>query len=86
MAIAYTTILQQDSYRGATIWQRSGWDHHLPRRDRKPTPTPAKLAMAKGPDMEYDYDMLERETGPAVGHTHRIQPTFGVKYPRDRGD
>jgi len=41
--------------------------------------------MAKGRDMEYDYDMLERETRTAVGYTRRIQPTFGVKYPRDRG-
>ena len=41
--------------------------------------------MAKGPNMEYDYDMLERETGTAMGHTHRIQSTFGIKYPGDCG-
>ena len=42
--------------------------------------------MAKGPDMEHDYDMLERETGTAVGHKRRIQSTFGIKYPGDRGN
>ena len=41
--------------------------------------------MAAGPDMEYDYDMLERETRTAMGHTLCIQPALGVKYPGNHG-
>ena len=39
--------------------------------------------MVTGPHMEYDHVLLEREVGPAVGHTRYVQPTFGVEYPGD---
>ena len=41
--------------------------------------------MVTGPGMEHDHDMLEREAGDAVGHTHRIQSVVGVGHPTDRG-
>ena len=42
--------------------------------------------MDKGPDVEYDCDMLERETRTAVGHTRHMQSIFGIEYPGDRGN
>jgi len=41
--------------------------------------------MVTRPDMEYDHDMLERETGTAMGHARRIQAAVGVEHPTDRG-
>lgn len=37
--------------------------------------------MVVGQYVEYDNDVLECETGTAVGRAHCVQPVFDIEYP-----